>query len=104
MMTAEEYEDTPQTGGLPEAELGVRGVSIEDLALPKPDVEVSFGAFGDPRTVALLGALAEAQGAFGPPDDLLLKSLQRKLRQFKAAASRDKFPILKRNLSVLIRA
>lgn len=33
--------------------------------LPKPDIEVSFGAFGDPRTVALLGALAQAQGAFG---------------------------------------
>ncbi len=50
-----------------DAELGVRGVSAEDFALlPKPDVEVSFGAFRDPRTVALLGALAEAQGAFGP--------------------------------------
>ncbi|MBN1569674.1 MAG: epoxyqueuosine reductase [Acidobacteria bacterium] len=40
----------------------------------------------------------------GAPDDALLKSLQRKLRQFKAAASREQFPILKRNLSVLIRA
>lgn len=64
-----------------EAELGVRGiggaeaeelqsrrVSIDapELALPQPDIEVSFGAFGDLRTVALLGALAEAQGTFGP--------------------------------------
>jgi len=40
----------------------------------------------------------------GAPDDVLLKSLQRKLRQFRAAGSRDQFPILKRNLSVLIRA
>ena len=40
----------------------------------------------------------------GTPDDALLKSLQRKLRQFRAAASKDQFPILKRNLSVLIRA
>lgn len=39
----------------------------------------------------------------GTPDDVLLKSLQRKLRQFRAAASKDQFPILKRNLSVLIR-
>jgi epoxyqueuosine reductase len=39
----------------------------------------------------------------GTPDDALLKSLQRKLRQFRAA-SREQFPILKRNLSVLIRA
>jgi hypothetical protein len=40
----------------------------------------------------------------GTPDDALLKSLQKKLRQFRAAASKDQFPILKRNLSVLIRA
>ena len=40
----------------------------------------------------------------GTPDDALLKSLQRKLRQFRATASKDQFPILKRNLSVLIRA
>jgi hypothetical protein len=40
----------------------------------------------------------------GTPDDALLKSLQRKLRQFRAAASREQFPILKRNLGVLIRA
>ncbi len=40
----------------------------------------------------------------GQPDDVLLRSLQRKLRQFRAAATRDQFPILKRNLSVLIRA
>ena len=39
----------------------------------------------------------------GAVDDALLKSLQRKLRQFRATASRDQFPILKRNLSVLIR-
>jgi epoxyqueuosine reductase len=40
----------------------------------------------------------------GSPDDVLLKSLQRKLRQFRAAASKDQFPVLKRNLSALIRA
>ena len=40
----------------------------------------------------------------GAPDDVLLKSLQRKLRQFRAATSRDQFPIFKRNLGVLIRA
>jgi epoxyqueuosine reductase len=40
----------------------------------------------------------------GTPDEVLLKSLQRKLRQFRAAASREQFPILKRNLGVLIRA
>jgi hypothetical protein len=39
----------------------------------------------------------------GNPDETLLKSLQRKLRQFRAT-SREQFPILKRNLSVLIRA
>lgn len=39
----------------------------------------------------------------GAPDDVLLKSLQRKLRDFRAASSREQFPILKRNLSVLIR-
>ena len=39
----------------------------------------------------------------GTPDDLLLKSLQRKLRQFRAVASKEQFPILRRNLSVLIR-
>lgn len=40
----------------------------------------------------------------GSPDDALLKSLQRKLRHFRPTASREQFPILKRNLSVLIRA
>jgi hypothetical protein len=40
----------------------------------------------------------------GAPDDVLLKSLQRKLRQFRAAGSRDQFPIFQRNLSVLLRA
>lgn len=39
----------------------------------------------------------------GVPDEALLKSLQRKLRNFRATASREQFPILKRNLSVLIR-
>jgi epoxyqueuosine reductase len=39
----------------------------------------------------------------GAPDEVLLRSLQKKLRQFRAAASKDQFPILKRNLSVLIR-
>ncbi len=39
----------------------------------------------------------------GTPDDALLKSLQRKLKQFRAAATRDQFPILSRNLRVLIR-
>lgn len=40
----------------------------------------------------------------GTPDDALLKSLQRKLRQFRAVASKDQFPIMSRNLKVLIRA
>jgi epoxyqueuosine reductase len=39
----------------------------------------------------------------GTSDDVLLKSLQKKLRQFRAATSKDQFPILKRNLSALIR-
>jgi epoxyqueuosine reductase len=39
----------------------------------------------------------------GAPDDALLKSLQRKLRQFRAVSSADQFPIMKRNLSMLIR-
>ena len=40
----------------------------------------------------------------GMADDALLKSLQRKLRQFPATASREVFPILTRNLSVLTRS
>ena len=40
----------------------------------------------------------------GTPDDALLASLQRKLRGFRAVASKEQFPILKRNLSVLLRA
>jgi epoxyqueuosine reductase len=40
----------------------------------------------------------------GSPDDALLASLQRKLRGFRAVASREQFPILKRNLGVLLRA
>ncbi len=40
----------------------------------------------------------------GTPDDALLKSLQRKLRGFPAAGSKELFPILTRNLSVLIRS
>lgn len=40
----------------------------------------------------------------GTADDALLKSLQRKLKQFRAAASKDQFPVFKRNLSTLIRA
>ncbi len=40
----------------------------------------------------------------GQPDEELLKSLRRKLRQFRAVESKDQFPVLKRNLSVLIRA
>ncbi len=39
----------------------------------------------------------------GVADDELLKSLQRKLRQFPGAASKEAFPILTRNLSVLTR-
>jgi epoxyqueuosine reductase len=39
----------------------------------------------------------------GTPDDALLKSLQRKLRQFRAVASKDQFPIMSRNLKTLIR-
>ncbi len=40
----------------------------------------------------------------GTADDALLKSLQRKLRQFPATASKEVFPILTRNLSVLTRS
>jgi epoxyqueuosine reductase len=40
----------------------------------------------------------------GTPDDALLKSLQRKLRQFRAVATKEQFPIMSRNLSMLIRA
>jgi epoxyqueuosine reductase len=39
----------------------------------------------------------------GIGDDDLLKSLQRKLRQFRGAASKEALPILTRNLSVLTR-
>ena len=39
----------------------------------------------------------------GTPDDALLKSLQRKLRQFRAVSSKSQFSIMRRNLSVLIR-
>lgn len=40
----------------------------------------------------------------GTPDEALMKSLQRKLRQFRAVATKDQFPVMKRNLGVLIRA
>lgn len=40
----------------------------------------------------------------GTPDDALLRTLQRKLRHFRAAASKDQFPVFRRNLSMLIRA
>ena len=40
----------------------------------------------------------------GTVDEALLESLRRKLRQFRPLATRAQFPILKRNLSVLIRA
>jgi epoxyqueuosine reductase len=40
----------------------------------------------------------------GTPDDALLKSLQRKLRQFRAVATKEQFPIMSRNLRALIRA
>jgi epoxyqueuosine reductase len=40
----------------------------------------------------------------GTPDDALLASLRRKLRQFRPLLTREDFPILRRNLSVLIRA
>jgi epoxyqueuosine reductase len=40
----------------------------------------------------------------GTPDEALLASLRRKLRGFRALSSKDQFPILRRNLSVLIRA
>ena len=39
----------------------------------------------------------------GTPDEALLKSLQRKLRNFPATETRDQFPILSRNLKTLIR-
>ena len=40
----------------------------------------------------------------GAPDDELLKSLQRKLRQFPATESKERFPLLTRNFSVLQRS
>ncbi len=40
----------------------------------------------------------------GTPDEALLKSLQRKLRNFPGTESMDQFPILSRNLKALIRA
>jgi epoxyqueuosine reductase len=40
----------------------------------------------------------------GVADDALLESLQRKLRQFPATESKEVFPILTRNLSVLTRS
>lgn len=40
----------------------------------------------------------------GAADDELLKSLQRKLRQFPATESKERFPILTRNFSVLTRS
>jgi epoxyqueuosine reductase len=39
----------------------------------------------------------------GAPDEALLKSLQRKLKNFKAVASKEQFPIMSRNLRTLIR-
>ena len=39
----------------------------------------------------------------GTPDDPLLKSLQRKLKQFPATQSKGRFPVLTRNLAVLVR-
>jgi len=39
----------------------------------------------------------------GTPDEALLKSLQRKLRNFPATEAMDQFPILSRNLKTLIR-
>ena len=40
----------------------------------------------------------------GAPDDALLKALQRKLRNFRAAQSKQLFPVLTRNLGVLVRS
>jgi epoxyqueuosine reductase len=40
----------------------------------------------------------------GAPDDPLLNVLQRKLRNFRAAQSRQVFPVLTRNLGVLVRS
>ena len=40
----------------------------------------------------------------GMPDEPLLKSLQRKLRQFPGAESRERFPVLTRNLGALMRS
>ena len=39
----------------------------------------------------------------GTPDEPLLKSLQRKLMQFPATRSKERFPVLTRNLEVLVR-
>jgi hypothetical protein len=40
----------------------------------------------------------------GAPDDPLLNVLQRKLRNFRAAQSKQVFPVLTRNLGVLVRS
>ena len=40
----------------------------------------------------------------GAPDDPLLKTLQSKLRNFRAAQSKQLFPVLTRNLGVLVRS
>jgi epoxyqueuosine reductase len=39
----------------------------------------------------------------GTADETLLRSLQRKLRQFRAVTTKDQFPIMSRNLKALIR-
>jgi epoxyqueuosine reductase len=39
----------------------------------------------------------------GKPDDALIKSLQKKLKGFRAVKTKDLFPVLTRNLKVLIR-
>jgi epoxyqueuosine reductase len=39
----------------------------------------------------------------GAPDEALLKSLQRKLKNFRAVANKDQFAIMSRNLKMLIR-
>jgi epoxyqueuosine reductase len=40
----------------------------------------------------------------GAPDDMLLKNLQRKLKQFPATKSKETFPILTRNFSILAKS
>lgn len=59
------------------------------------EVTAELGDISDAETRKILA---------GTPDETLLAALQRKLRGFPADGSKDVFPVLTRNLSVLIRS